>query len=152
MSSSALTTATNGVASIKSADGFILTEPFLEVCRLVLPVVGEKWTKDVIVTSTVPHHPMHGTGISLSVYFAWHYHFTLFFFCMAFPHGHPDQLGTAFMLVRTDINGNIQRLSSKAAQDPTHFHRLFALVQDDIVRGTQGDSTSVTKGLLWLKR
>jgi len=56
------------------------------------------------------------------------------------------------MLVRTDINGNIQRLADKAAQDPAHLHRLFALVQDDLVRGTQSESTSVTKGLLWLMR
>ena len=40
-----------------------------------------------------------------------------------------DQLGTAFSLVRVDINGNIQRLADRAAKDPEHLYRLFALVQ-----------------------
>ena len=39
--SSSLQIATASVSSIKAPDGFIQTEQFLAVCRLVLPVVGE---------------------------------------------------------------------------------------------------------------
>ena len=38
---SALAIATSSIPGIKASDGFILTEPFLAVCRLVLPIVGE---------------------------------------------------------------------------------------------------------------
>ncbi|GAX82505.1 hypothetical protein CEUSTIGMA_g9932.t1 [Chlamydomonas eustigma] len=99
---SALAQATSQIPEIKSTDGFIQTEKFLAVCRLVIPVI--------------------------------------------------DNLGTAFTLVRSDINGNIQRLADRATQDPDRMMRLFALVQDEIVRGRQHESNSVTKGLLWLKR
>mmetsp|Transcript_34819 Transcript_34819/g.88233 ORF Transcript_34819/g.88233 Transcript_34819/m.88233 type:complete len:203 (-) Transcript_34819:477-1085(-) len=63
-----------------------------------------------------------------------------------------DKLGTAFALVKSDINGNIQRLTDKAATDPVRYSRLLAIVQDEVIAGTHGQSTSCTKGLLWLKR
>ncbi|GLC37748.1 hypothetical protein PLESTB_001472800 [Pleodorina starrii] len=87
---------------VKGPDGFILTQPFLDVCRQVLPVV--------------------------------------------------DKLGTAFGLVKTDIGGNIERLSQRAAKDPERYTRLFTIVQDEVVENCQNDSSSCTKGLLWLKR
>ncbi len=38
---SLLTVATAAVSNIKGEDGFIRTEQFLAVCRLVLPVIGD---------------------------------------------------------------------------------------------------------------
>lgn len=38
---SALAIATARIPRVKAEDGFIMTEEFLAVCRLVLPVVGE---------------------------------------------------------------------------------------------------------------
>eukprot|EP00798_Chlamydomonas_sp_ICE-L_P010074 gene10074-7971_t len=63
-----------------------------------------------------------------------------------------DRLGTAFSLVRGDINGNITRLADRSAKDPLKYSRLFAIVQDEIVHGTEKGSSSCAKGLLWLKR
>lgn len=45
-----------------------------------------------------------------------------------------------------------QRLSDKAATDPVRYSRVLPIVQDEVVAGTHGQSTSCTKGLLWLKR
>mmetsp|Transcript_15824 Transcript_15824/g.34134 ORF Transcript_15824/g.34134 Transcript_15824/m.34134 type:complete len:204 (+) Transcript_15824:211-822(+) len=99
---SVLVTATSQVPSVRDTEGHIQTEPFLDLCRLVVPVV--------------------------------------------------DKLGTAFALVKSDINGNIQRLADKAATNPQQFRVLTAMVQEEITRGTQNQATSCTKGLLWLKR
>ncbi|PNW75260.1 hypothetical protein CHLRE_12g519450v5 [Chlamydomonas reinhardtii] len=63
-----------------------------------------------------------------------------------------DKLGTAFALVKTDIGGNIERLAQRAAKDPERYKRLFTIVQDEVVEKTHTESTSCTKGLLWLKR
>uniref|UniRef100_A0A7S3QL51 Glycolipid transfer protein domain-containing protein n=2 Tax=Dunaliella tertiolecta TaxID=3047 RepID=A0A7S3QL51_DUNTE len=90
------------VPSVRDGNGFILTAPFLDTCRMVLPVV--------------------------------------------------DKLGAAFKLVEYDISGNIQRLESKIPQDAERYQRLFTIVQDEVVAGTHNDSSSCTKGLLWLKR
>ncbi|KAG2499068.1 hypothetical protein HYH03_003251 [Edaphochlamys debaryana] len=88
--------------AVHGPDGFILTQPFLDACRQVLPVV--------------------------------------------------EKLGTAFALVKTDVGGNIERLANRAAKDPERYKRLFTIVQDEMVEKTQGESSSCTKGLLWLKR
>ncbi|GIL65848.1 hypothetical protein Vafri_19494 [Volvox africanus] len=63
-----------------------------------------------------------------------------------------DKLGTAFALVKTDIGGNIERLSQRTAQNPERYVRLFTLVTDEVVENTHMGSSSCTKGLLWLKR
>ncbi|GLI60579.1 hypothetical protein VaNZ11_002696 [Volvox africanus] len=63
-----------------------------------------------------------------------------------------DKLGTAFALVKTDIGGNIERLSQRTEQNPERYVRLFTLVTDEVVENTHMGSSSCTKGLLWLKR
>lgn len=88
--------------SVKGADGFLQAQPFLEICRQVLPVV--------------------------------------------------EKLGTAFALVKTDIGGNIERLTQRAAKDPERYTRLFTVVQDEVVDKSCSSNSSCTKGLLWLKR
>jgi hypothetical protein len=39
---SPLEEATARVAAVRSQEGFLLTSPFLDLCRTVLPVVGEQ--------------------------------------------------------------------------------------------------------------
>ncbi|MEW5300617.1 MAG: hypothetical protein WDW36_003534 [Sanguina aurantia] len=90
------------VPTIMSADGHVLTQPFLELCRLCIPIV--------------------------------------------------ERLGTAFILVKTDISGNIKRLADKASTDPDRYQTLFTIVQDELVCSAHVHGTSCTKGLLWLKR
>ncbi|GIM06574.1 hypothetical protein Vretimale_10798 [Volvox reticuliferus] len=99
---SAFSEASKFLAEVRGPDGFIQTQPYLDICRQVLPVV--------------------------------------------------DKLGTAFALVKTDIGGNIERLSQRAATDPERYVRLFTLVTDEVVENTHTGSSSCTKGLLWLKR
>lgn len=64
-----------------------------------------------------------------------------------------DKLGSGFILVQRDIGGNIDRLRSKAATDPPRFDAdIFNLVRAEVEAGTHNDSSSCTKGLLWLSR
>ncbi|KAL4433929.1 hypothetical protein ABPG75_000370 [Micractinium tetrahymenae] len=64
-----------------------------------------------------------------------------------------DKLGTGFSLVKYDVGGNIDRLAACAATKPEAYQAdALAMVQDDVAAGTHTDNSSVTKGLLWLKR
>ncbi|KAL4855989.1 Importin beta-like SAD2 [Chlorella vulgaris] len=64
-----------------------------------------------------------------------------------------DKLGTGFALVKHDVGGNIDRLATCAATKPEAYgHDAFQMVRDDVAAGTHTASSSVTKGLLWLKR
>lgn len=64
-----------------------------------------------------------------------------------------DKLGTGFSLVKYDVGGNIDRLAACAATKPEAYQAdVFAMVRDDVAAGTHTDNSSVTKGLLWLKR
>mmetsp|Transcript_36904 Transcript_36904/g.104144 ORF Transcript_36904/g.104144 Transcript_36904/m.104144 type:complete len:175 (-) Transcript_36904:109-633(-) len=66
-----------------------------------------------------------------------------------------EKLGTGFSIVKSDINGNIERIQAYAAADPAKYEDYFQIVRDDIsglARGTYAGSKSVTKGVLWLKR
>lgn len=56
-------------------------------------------------------------------------------------------------MVKYDVGGNIDRLAACAATKPEAYQAdALAMVRDDVAAGTQGDNSSVTKGLLWLKR
>jgi len=90
------------IPSVKDAEGRFITDNWLQLCRLVLPVI--------------------------------------------------DQFGTAFMIVKNDISGNIERLAARKATDPERFHILYSMVEDELARNDYNHSKSCTKGLLWLKR
>lgn len=79
-----------------------MAKPFLDVCRLILPVI--------------------------------------------------DKLGASFMLVKSDVQGNIDRLDQRMNTDPKTYENLFAIVLSEVAAGDYNDSSSCTKGLLWLKR
>lgn len=63
-----------------------------------------------------------------------------------------ERFGTSFMMIKSDINGNITRLETARQKDPQKFNLLFSIVLDEVQRGQQGGTYSDTKGLLWLKR
>eukprot|EP00731_Ephydatia_muelleri_P023283 Em0015g866a len=64
-----------------------------------------------------------------------------------------DVLGpTAFKPVKSDINGNIQRLQQKFDKAPQELTSLQKIVDSEIAEGTSKGSYSCTVGLLWLKR
>lgn len=69
------------------------------------------------------------------------------------PAPRAEKLGTAFALVKKDVGGNIDRLAARAATNPAAYDTdVFQMVRDDVAVGTHTGSSSVTKGLLWLKR
>jgi hypothetical protein len=63
-----------------------------------------------------------------------------------------DQFGTGMAIVRSDIKGNIDRLSAAWSKNPEKFTNLYEIVLDEVARKQENRSTSDTKGLLWLKR
>lgn len=69
------------------------------------------------------------------------------------PAMHTAKMGSGFMLVRSDVGGNIARLRERATADPARYDvDLYELVRAEIAAGTAAQSTSCTKGLLWLMR
>lgn len=94
--------ASDYLTKVRNGDGILQTQPFLDVCRVVVKVV--------------------------------------------------EKLGTAFYVVKQDVNGNIDRLAQKASQDPERYALLLTIVQDEVVQKQHDSNTSCTKGLLWLKR
>ncbi|KAL6785533.1 hypothetical protein ACKKBF_B00675 [Auxenochlorella protothecoides x Auxenochlorella symbiontica] len=64
-----------------------------------------------------------------------------------------DHLGTGFMLVKSDVGGNIDRLARSAATNPERYDAdILVIVEDEVQAGGAASSSSSTKGLLWLKR
>ncbi|KAK9824601.1 hypothetical protein WJX72_011621 [[Myrmecia] bisecta] len=63
-----------------------------------------------------------------------------------------DKFGTGFMMVKSDISGNIERLAQRQATDASKFRLLFSIVTDEVERGEHTGAYSCTKGLLWLTR
>mmetsp|Transcript_9417 Transcript_9417/g.17670 ORF Transcript_9417/g.17670 Transcript_9417/m.17670 type:complete len:199 (+) Transcript_9417:34-630(+) len=63
-----------------------------------------------------------------------------------------DKLGTSFYPAKADVGGNIERLTTRAKQDPSGHALLFDVVRKEMIAGEHHDSRSATKGLLWLKR
>lgn len=64
-----------------------------------------------------------------------------------------DHLGTGFLLVKSDVGGNIDRLAARASTNPSKYsENVYAIVLDEVEAGDQAGSSSCTKGLLWLTR
>lgn len=98
-------------ALVRSADGFIQTVPFLDLCRLVLPVVGEHRRQRCASADSQGQEP---ARFRLQV--ARHLQATPRRCPSAADPGAAalcqcplaDRLGSAFALVKSDIQGNIQ--------------------------------------------
>ena len=63
-----------------------------------------------------------------------------------------DKLGTGLALVKSDINGNITRLTAAQSRDPDRYQALYPIILDEVEHGQPTASSSDTNGLLWLKR
>ncbi|XP_046841482.1 glycolipid transfer protein-like isoform X3 [Xenia sp. Carnegie-2017] len=64
-----------------------------------------------------------------------------------------DILGpTAFAPVKSDINGNIEKLSKKYQEDTVKYKILQDMVRSEMDAGTTKAKNSSTDALLWLKR
>ncbi|CAI0434530.1 unnamed protein product [Linum tenue] len=87
---------------VRSQQGEILTKPFLDLCKMILPVL--------------------------------------------------DKFGTSLSPVKSDVGGNINRLSIVYESNPTKFNFLHSVVQPEIEAKTAKSSSSCTNALLWLTR
>ncbi|CAN0885907.1 Glycolipid transfer protein 1 [Linum grandiflorum] len=87
---------------VRSKQGEILTKPFLDLCKMILPVL--------------------------------------------------DNFGTALSPVKSDIGGNITRLTNIYESNTTKFNYLHSIVQPEIEAKTAKSSSSCTNALLWLTR
>eukprot|EP00850_Spirogloea_muscicola_P002024 SM000007S20984 [mRNA] locus=s7:1443886:1445407:+ [translate_table: standard] len=94
--------ALDAIPRSRSADGQLLTDPFLKLCRLVLPVI--------------------------------------------------DKFGSALVMVKGDIGGNIERLEKAYASKPPSYELLYDIVKAEVAQGTARGSSSNSNGLLWLTR
>lgn len=63
-----------------------------------------------------------------------------------------EKFGSSMALVKSDIGGNISRLSAKYETDPAAFHYLYDIVRKEVSSKTATQSSSCTNGLLWLTR
>lgn len=124
MSNSLFVTITALLSEIRSSDGSLQTEVFLHICRQIIPVVGA-FTKP-------------GSAID-SLWSVYH-----------FSHA-AEKFGTSFLIVRSDILGNIDRLWTRQQQDLQRYQLLYPIVLEEVAKGDTG-SNSCTKGLLWLQR
>ena len=62
-----------------------------------------------------------------------------------------DKFGTSFLIVRSDVGGNINRLAQRQAEDPIRYRVIDGIIDEEVARQELG-SSSCTKGLLWLNR
>ncbi|PIK59815.1 putative glycolipid transfer protein [Apostichopus japonicus] len=64
-----------------------------------------------------------------------------------------DKMGsTAFVFVKSDVNGNISKLRKKHSENPERFKTLYAMVEDEMERKVTDDKNSATDALIWLIR
>ncbi len=140
------------IRSVKTPEGALQTQQFLEVCRQILPVVGESQSPRIQASFWPCNHrcpPPRSLFQTPTIT-------TLLFLISPSPSSLPistAKLGTGFVIVKSDVGGNIDRLATRAATQPQRYDPdIFQIVRDEVAEGAQGGSSSCTKGLLWLKR
>jgi hypothetical protein len=64
-----------------------------------------------------------------------------------------DNFGSsAFIPVKIDVMGNIQKLKQKHSKDPVKYLTLQAIVQDEVNEKVTHVKNSATDALMWLRR
>ena len=114
--------------AVRDDQNHVRTLELLDVCRELLPVLGRS-----------PHIPVQ---------------FLFLWACSMVPLTAAlcaDKFGTSFLIVRSDVGGNINRLAERQAQDPVRYKIVDGIIDEEVARQDLG-SSSCTKGLLWLKR
>jgi pleckstrin family protein A (phosphoinositide binding specific) protein 8 len=59
---------------------------------------------------------------------------------------------TAFLPVKIDVYGNINKIRTKYTTDPKKYHYLQGIVQSEINEKTTNVKNSATDALMWLRR
>ncbi|AQK53706.1 Glycolipid transfer protein 1 [Zea mays] len=129
MAQTVFTPSLEAMKHVKAENGVILTKPFLDVCKQILPVLVQKFSGRVGEMD----------GLEL--------------FSQDTPcfYG-PDKFGGAMAIVKSDIGGNITRLENKYTSEPSKYEHLYSMVQEEVQNKTAKGSSSCTNGLLWLTR
>ncbi|KAH7573209.1 hypothetical protein JRO89_XS03G0090500 [Xanthoceras sorbifolium] len=142
MEGTVFTASLEGMKHVKSPEGEMLTKPFLEVCKLILPVIGpDKKLADYSYADWIC------ILLSQSITAA----FSRFpKIVLILENIHNYKFGASMALVKSDIGGNVTRLENKYLSNPTEFNHLYSMVKEEIAAKTTKASSSCTNGLLWL--
>lgn len=89
MEETVFTPAIEGMKHMKSDHGDILTKPFLDVCKMLLPILGQFLLSNVVTFKTSDQRGL----------------LTLLWFTCLFLY--LDKFGAAMAVVKSDISGNI---------------------------------------------
>lgn len=125
--------------SAKDANGNMLTDGFLDLCNLVLPLIGEHVREAATAGSNRRHHASHGFHVWHVLLLGWYVgHSATPCMHISVPmcdpattpcHTHAtrlqhtaDSFGTAFAIVKNDISHNIEVGSSPAN---SHCRRFY---------------------------
>uniref|UniRef100_A0A0D9X3P0 Glycolipid transfer protein domain-containing protein n=1 Tax=Leersia perrieri TaxID=77586 RepID=A0A0D9X3P0_9ORYZ len=63
-----------------------------------------------------------------------------------------DEIGPTLLVLRQDIQQNVQRLHDVLARDPSKYASLAAIVTEEVEEGTSKKANSCTRAILWLSR
>lgn len=63
-----------------------------------------------------------------------------------------DEIGPTLLVLRQDIQQNIQRLEDLHARDPSKYASLTAIVTEEVEEGMSKKANSCTRATIWLSR
>lgn len=63
-----------------------------------------------------------------------------------------DEIGPTLLVLRQDIQQNVQRLQDLHARDPSKYATLTAIVTEEVEEGTSKKTNSCTRAIIWLAR
>eukprot|EP00253_Pinus_taeda_P027143 PITA_27143 len=63
-----------------------------------------------------------------------------------------DKLGPSMAVIRSDIEGNIQRLEEICGSGKSEYKFLYEIVRKEVAEGTAKKPLSCTRAILWLTR
>ncbi|XP_062196079.1 glycolipid transfer protein 2-like [Phragmites australis] len=63
-----------------------------------------------------------------------------------------DEIGPTLLVLRQDIQQNVQRLEELHAKDPSKYVSLTAIVTEEVEEGTSKKTNSCTRAIIWLAR
>ena len=63
-----------------------------------------------------------------------------------------DSIGTAFIPVKNDIDGNVKKLQKKYESNPEKYKTFHAMLDEEIMMKQTKSGSSASISLLWLKR
>uniref|UniRef100_A0A453S3R9 Glycolipid transfer protein domain-containing protein n=1 Tax=Aegilops tauschii subsp. strangulata TaxID=200361 RepID=A0A453S3R9_AEGTS len=63
-----------------------------------------------------------------------------------------DEIGPTLLVLRQDIQQNVQRLQDLHARDSSKYATLTAIVIEEVEEGTSKKTNSCTRAIIWLAR